>query len=124
GWGGRPLPEPILAPAQAQALREASRTVHVAPELMPYLVSLAGAVRRSPHVELGVSPRGGLALLETARAGALLAGRDFVLPDDIKRFLVPCWGHRIIVRAESELEGQTAAQVLVETVNTVEVPRR
>jgi MoxR-like ATPase len=124
GWGGRPLPEPILAPAQARALRGASRTVHVAPELMPYLVSLAGAVRRSPHVELGVSPRGGLALLETARAGALLAGRDFVLPDDIKRFLVPCWGHRIIVRAESELEGQTAAQVLLETVNTVEVPRR
>jgi len=124
GWGGRPLPEPIVTPAQAHALREASRTVHVAPELMPYLVSLAGAVRRSPHVELGVSPRGGLALLETARAGALLAGRDFVLPDDIKRFVVPCWGHRIIVRAESELEGQTAAQVLLETVNTVEVPRR
>jgi MoxR-like ATPase len=124
GWGGRPLPEPIVTPAQAHALRGASRTVHVAPELMPYLVSLAGAVRRSPHVELGVSPRGGLALLETARAGALLAGRDFVLPDDIKRFVVPCWGHRIIVRAESELEGQTAAQVLLETVNTVEVPRR
>jgi len=124
GWGGRPLPEPIVTPAQAHALRGASRTAHVAPELMPYLVSLAAAVRRSPHVELGVSPRGGLALLETARAGALLAGRDFVLPDDIKRFVVPCWGHRIIVRAESELEGQTAAQVLLETVNTVEVPRR
>jgi MoxR-like ATPase len=124
GWAGGRLPDPILAPTEAQALRGASRTVHVAPELMPYLVSLAGAVRRSPHVELGVSPRGGLSLLETARAGALLAGRDFVLPDDIKRFLVPCWGHRIIVRAESELEGQTAAQVLLEAVNTVEVPRR
>ena len=98
--------------------------MHVAPELMPYLVALAAAVRRSPHVELGVSPRGGLSLLETARAGALLAGRDFVLPDDIKRFLLPCWGHRIIVRAESELEGQTPAQVLSEAVNTIEVPRR
>jgi MoxR-like ATPase len=124
GWSGGRLPDPILTAAEAQALRAASRSVHVAPELMPYLVALAGAVRRSPHVELGVSPRGGLSLLETARAGALLAGRDFVLPDDIKRFLVPCWGHRIIVRAESELEGQTPAQVLIEAVNSVEVPRR
>jgi MoxR-like ATPase len=124
GWGGGPLPDPVFTPAEAQALRGASRTVHVAPELMPYLVALAGAVRRSPHVELGVSPRGGLSLLETARAGALLAGRDFVLPDDIKRFLLPCWSHRIIVRAESELEGQTPAQVLTEAVNAVEVPRR
>ena len=124
GWGGGPMPEAMLSAADARALRGASRTVHVAPELMPYLVALAGAVRRSPHVELGVSPRGGLSLLETARAAALLAGRDFVLPDDIKRFLVPCWGHRIIVRAESELEGQTPAQVLLEAVNSVEVPRR
>ena len=98
--------------------------MHVAPELLPYLAALAAAVRRSPHVELGVSLRGGLALLETARAGALLSGRDFVLPDDMKRFLVPCWGHRIIVKAESELEGQTPRQVLQEAVSAVEVPRR
>ena len=71
----------------------------------------------------GAPPHGGIAM-GLDRIVALLAGRDFVLPDDIKRFLVPCWGHRIIVRAESELEGQTAAQVLLEAVNTIEVPRR
>jgi MoxR-like ATPase len=114
----------ILTAAEAAALRAASRTVHVAPELLPYLAALASAVRRSPHVELGISLRGGLALLETARAGALLSGRDFVLPDDIKRFVVPCWGHRIIVKAESELEGQTPPHVLQEAVSAIEVPRR
>jgi MoxR-like ATPase len=108
---------------EARGLRTAARSVHVAPELLPYLADLAAAVRRSPHVELGVSPRGGLSLLEVARAAALLAGRDFVLPDDVKRFLVPCWGHRILVKAESELEGQTPSRILEGVAASVEVPR-
>jgi MoxR-like ATPase len=62
-------------------------------------------------------------LLETARAGALLAGRDFVSPDDLKRFLRPCWGHRLILAAESELEGHTARHLLEEVAAAVEVPR-
>jgi MoxR-like ATPase len=124
GWSGGRLPEAIVSPDEACALRAASREAHVAPELLPYLAALADAVRRSPHVELGVSPRGALSLLETARAAALIAGRDFVLPDDFKRFLVPCWGHRLIVKAESELEGQTPAQILQQTAASVDVPRR
>src|SRR5262249_52214976 len=87
GWSGGALPTARVTPDEARGLRESSRQVHVAPDLLPYLARLAASVRRSPHVELGVSPRGALSLLETARAGALLAGRDFVLPDDLKRFL-------------------------------------
>jgi MoxR-like ATPase len=123
GWSRPAAPAALVTPEEARALRMAARTVHVAPELLPYLAALAAAVRRSPHVELGVSPRGGLSLLEAARAAALLAGRDFVLPDDVKRFLVPCWAHRLIVKAESELEGQTAPRILDEVAATVEVPR-
>jgi MoxR-like ATPase len=123
GWSRPAAPPALVTPEEAAALRTSARQVHVAPELLPYLAALAAAVRRSPHVELGVSPRGGLSLLETARAAALLAGRDFVLPDDVKRFLVPCWGHRLIVKAESELEGQTAARLLDEVAARVEVPR-
>jgi MoxR-like ATPase len=123
GWSGAAPPAPLLSAEEALRLRTASRRVHVAPELLPYLAKLATSVRRSPHVELGVSPRGALSLLETARAGALLAGRDFVLPDDLKRFLIPCWGHRLILKAESELEGQTVHRVLEETAAAVEVPR-
>ena len=123
GWNGGAPPPPAVTAEEARALRTASRRVHIAPELLGYLARLATTVRRSPHVDLGVSPRGGLSLMETARAGALLAGRDFVLPDDLKRFLKPCWGHRLILKSESELEGQTAGRILDEAAAAVEVPR-
>jgi MoxR-like ATPase len=124
GWDvAAALPAPAMSGAEAAALRGSSRRVHVAPEVLDYLARLAAAVRASPHVDLGPSPRGGLALLETARAGALLAGRDFVSPDDLKRFLRPCWGHRLILAAESELEGHTARHLLEEVAAAVEVPR-
>jgi len=114
---------PVVTAAEAQSLRHAARTVHVSPELLDYLAALAAAVRRSPHLTLGPSPRAALALLETSRAAALLAARDFVLPDDLKRFLLPCWGHRIILTPESELEGQTARRVLEEAARAVPVPK-
>jgi MoxR-like ATPase len=123
GWGGRELPaQPVLDPGEALALRTASRSVHVTDELLAYLQKLAAAVRRSPHVELGVSPRGALAALEAGRATALLAGRDFLLPDDLKATLVACWAHRIILSAESELEGHTARSVIDDAARSVEVP--
>ena len=121
GWGA-PASVAAVPPEAVGALRQASRHVHVAPDLLPYLARLAGAVRGSPHVELGVSPRGALALLEASRAGALLAGRDFVAPDDIKAYLVPAWAHRLILTSESELEGHTARRILEEVGRTVEVP--
>jgi MoxR-like ATPase len=123
GWGGRELQAaPVLAPGESQALRAASRAVHVTDELLDYLQKLAAAVRRSPHVELGVSPRGALAALEAGRAMALLADRDFLLPDDLKTVLVPAWAHRIILSAESELEGHSARSVIEDAARTVEVP--
>jgi MoxR-like ATPase len=123
GWSADADAPPAVERAEAQALRGAARMVHVAPELLPYLHRLASEVRKSPHVELGISPRGALSLLETARAGALLSGRDFTLPDDLKRFLAPCWAHRLILKAESELEGHSAAGLLREVAARVEVPR-
>jgi MoxR-like ATPase len=113
----------VVSPATAAELRRASGGVHVADELLVYLQSLAAAVRSSPHVELGPSPRGALSLLEAARAWALVQERDFVLPDDLKRLLAPCWGHRVLLMAEAELEGRTARAVLEEAMATVEAPR-
>ena len=115
---------PVLDAAEVQALRAASREVHVTDELLDYLQRLAAAVRRSPHVELGVSPRGALAALEAGRAMALLAERDFLLPDDLKKALVPAWAHRIILSAESELEGHSARSVVEDAARTVEVPHQ
>ena len=119
---GAPLPAPLVTPAEALALRTAARRVHVAAELLDYLARLAAAVRRAPQVDLGVSPRAALALLDAARAAALLEGREFVVPDDLKRLLGPCWGHRLILTPESELEGHTPRQVLDAVAAAVDVP--
>ncbi len=120
-WGTEP-PAAVLTPGEAAALRRASRQVHVEDALLGYLAQLADGVRRSPQVELGVSPRAALALLETGRAAALLEGREFLIPDDLKRLLVPCWGHRIILTPESELEGFTVRRVLESVAAAVPVP--
>jgi MoxR-like ATPase len=112
-----------IDPATARALRGAARSTHVAPELLGYLRELAEAVRRSPHVELGPSPRAALALLEAARAAPLLDRRSFVVPDDLQNLLVPCWAHRILLTAEAELEGLDAATVLEQARTAVPVPR-
>ena len=122
-WGFGAMPEPVLSAEEALALRHGGRRVHVADDLLDYLGRLAQAVRSSEHLELGISPRGGLALLATARAAALIEGRDFLVPDDFKRFLVPCWEHRLLLTAEAELEGHSARRILERVASEVEVPK-
>ena len=123
GWRRDTLTvEAVLSPEEGAAMRAASGDVHVAEELLSYLLELAEAVRSSPHVELGPSPRGALSLLEASRAAAALGGRDYVRPDDLRDLLEPCWAHRLLLVAESELEGQTPASVLAAVAETVEVP--
>jgi MoxR-like ATPase len=124
GWSpASALPPAIVSPEIASALRSASTRVHVASELFDYLARLADAVRRSPQVELAVSPRGCLALLEMARGIALVSGRDYATPDDFKRCLAACWAHRILLTAESEIEGHSAARILETAAASTEVPR-
>jgi MoxR-like ATPase len=113
---------PVVTPAEATTLRTASTAIHVADDLLAYLLALAEAVRASPHAELGPSPRGALSLMEAARARAALEGRDYVRPDDLRILLEACWGHRILLVAESELEGHDPGSVLEAAANQVEVP--
>ena len=117
------VPPAALGADEAAALRRASREVRVTEELLDYLFRLADAVRSSPHLELGISPRGALALLEVARAFALVEGRSFVIPDDFKRGLQPCWGHRLILGAEAELEGHSPERLLTMLADQVDVPK-
>ncbi len=123
GWGFGNLPEPVVSTEEAAALRVASSRVHVSEDLLDYLARLAQSVRDSEHLELAVSPRGALALLETARAAAILEGRDDLVPDDLKRFLVPCWDHRLILTAEAELEGHSSRRILGSIAASVDVPK-
>ena len=122
-WGFAAMPEPVVTPDEARLLRRGALRVHVSEDLLDYLGRLARAVRASEHLELGISPRGALALLETARAAALIEGRDFLVPDDLKRFLVACWEHRLLLTAEAELEGHNARRILERVAAEVEVPK-
>ena len=82
------------------AMRESLEGVEVSPELLDYIVAIVAATRADPQVQVGASPRGGLALLQLARAQALLARRDYVIPDDIKQVAVPALAHRVTLRPE------------------------
>ena len=86
--------------------------IHVQPSLRDYLIRLANATRVHPDLALGVSPRATFALFRAAQAYAALAGREFVLPDDIKALVRPVWQHRLMLRPESALRGRTAASIL------------
>ena len=105
------------------AARAAITTVQVAPEVLAYAVDLVRATRQSPSVQLGVSPRGATALLHAARAWAWLSGRSYVTPDDLKALALPTLRHRLVLRAEAQLEGITSEKVLDSVLATVPVPR-
>ncbi len=98
--GSRPLHDlaPVLRHDEVVTLQDAVDAVRVAPELLRYVVSLAGQTRNHPALEVGLSPRGSLALAQAARATAMLRGRDFVVPEDITFNVGPVCAHRVIAR--------------------------
>lgn len=112
----------VMTAEQVLALADAARAVHVAPALRAYLVDLAGASRRHPHLSLGMSPRATLALQRVARARAAAQGRDFVVPDDIKALAGHVLAHRLLVTPEAQLQGISAADALEEVLSSVAVP--
>src|SRR5262249_60154277 len=85
---------PVLRVADVRALQEAADRVHFEPELAEYVVAVARETRRSPHLALGVSPRGELSLRNAAPAAPLADGRDYVPPDDLKGLALPVLAHR------------------------------
>ena len=99
------------------------KTVEVAPAIENYIVALAAHTRGLPEVRLGVSPRGGLALLRAARVTAASSGRAYVTPDDIKAMAQATLAHRIILRPDAEIQGRTPADVIARALQAVPVPR-
>jgi MoxR-like ATPase len=88
-----------------------------------YAVRITRATRNWPGVTAGASPRGGIALVRAARAHALIDGRDFVTPDDVKAVALPALRHRMTLAPELEIEGQSTDVVLKALLNKVEAPR-
>ena len=114
---------PVASRADLSAARKAAAELHVSSEVAGYIVDLCRATRQSPSLRLGVSPRGATALLATSRAWAWIAGRDYVIPDDVKALARPTLRHRIQLRTEAELEGVTPEGVLDGVLAAVPVPR-
>jgi len=116
-------PAPVLTPASCGELRAMVDKVTVAPEIQTYVASIVRATRDDTALTLGASPRASVALLRAARACAVIAGRDFVTPDDVKDFALPVLRHRVMVSPELEVEGRTPDDVLSGLLERVNAPR-
>ena len=103
-------------------MQSALEVVHVDPDVQYYIVDLVEATRRHPGVQVGASPRGSLALLKLSRARAALAGRDFVVPEDVKSVAVAALSHRLSLRPELWVQSINAEDVVKECLSTVPTP--
>ena len=103
--------------------RESINGVVVDDSIINYISEIAGETRRTPHFLLGGSPRASIALLLCSKVFAAIRGREFVTPDEVKSLVLPVLRHRVILKAESEIEGLTADDVLRSMLDRIEVPR-
>ena len=116
---------PVLSSNDVQDVQRQVRAVEVDPSLADYLVRLAAATRQSNDLALGVSPRGTLLLQRAAQAHALISGRSYLVPDDVKAVAMPVLAHRVVPRARASSgagRGQEADAILAELLETVMVP--
>jgi MoxR-like ATPase len=117
--------QPALSLSDVLALQEAAGRVHLAPELAGYIVDVAHETRRSPFLALGLSPRGELAWRNVARAAALVTGRDYVLPDDLKRMALPTLAHRLVLANQLDSTGrmrEEAERVVLDIFSRLPIP--
>jgi MoxR-like ATPase len=122
----RPVPEPrvVAGPEEVIRLQRLADQVHVDEEILDYVLGLTLHTRRHRRVYLGASPRAALALLHAAKAHALLKGRDFVLPDDVKNLAPVVLAHRVLLTPEAELEGTQSGTVVAEALQAVPFRKR
>jgi MoxR-like ATPase len=113
----------LLAPEAVLALQRFVASLTVDERVSDYAVRIARATREWPGISAGASPRGGISLVRAARAHALIQGRDFVTPDDVKGMALPALRHRVALAPELEIEGQTTDSVLSALLGKVEAPR-
>jgi len=109
----------VLEPGTILRLQELADSVHVEDELLDYVIALAQFTRTHRRVALGASPRAALQLVHASKARALLGGRDFVLPDDVKYLGPSVLSHRVMLSADAELEGMSADAVVREALERV-----
>ena len=112
----------VVTADELQACQAAVREMHVDPKIGQYILQIVHDTRAHEDLALGGSPRASIALYRTSQAMAAIRGRNYVLPDDVKRVVVPVMTHRLIVRPESRLRKVTAESIVTEVVSEVAVP--
>lgn len=114
---------PQLTPAQLRSFKQQIQEVIVEEKIRKYIADIVTKTRNHPHLYLGGSPRASLAILNASKAFAAINGRDFVIPDDVKKSVSPALNHRLILTPEREMEGLTTENVARMIIDSVEVPR-
>ena len=112
----------VLDPATLRWMQGVTEAVYVSPSISAYIVDLVGATRSSPLVQVGASPRGSLAVLKLARSRATMAGRDFVIPEDVKAVAVPALAHRIMLKPEVWVQRIRTDDLVRRLLETVPAP--
>ena len=115
--------DPVTSAAELIAMRQSLEQVEVSPDLLDYVVAIVNATREHAQIQVGASPRGGLALVQLARGQALLRNRDYVIPDDIKSVAVPALAHRITLRPELWVRQVKSDDVVAQLLGAVPTPR-
>jgi MoxR-like ATPase len=120
--GATRILESVLTVDQARECRALVDQVRVAPEVREYIASITRATRQDPSLVLGASPRASIALMRAGRAAAVLDGRDYVTPDDIKERALAVLRHRVTLAPELEVEGRTTDDVLSAVLTRIAAP--
>lgn len=123
--GSQPISqiEAILDPKNLKELKDQIQEIIIEEKLMHYIASIVGKTRNHSHIYLGASPRASIAVMNASKAFAAINGRDFVIPEDIKKVLNPVLAHRLIISPDREMEGITAKEVIEMISQSVEIPR-
>lgn len=121
---GNPLEtlEAVVTSEELRQLQEQAQAVRVSDGIKEYIVRLCHKTRDHQHVYLGVSPRGSLALYRAVQALAFVRGRDYVIPDDVKELVPYVFGHRMIIKPEARLDGETVERILTVILAETRVP--
>ncbi len=121
---GNPLDsvETVLTDREISIIKKEVEEVEVSPLIYQYIAVLASATRKHDLVEVGVSPRGSLALCRMAKAGAYLSGRDHVIPEDVQEVIRDVFGHRLILKARARLTENMEEEIIKEIVASVRIP--
>lgn len=114
--------EPVCTGADIIALQEMVKQVYCSPEVRMYVASLVAATRQDPALSLGASTRAAIALIHGAQACALLAGRDYIIPEDVQHMALPVLAHRLVLSPESRMKGVTAQSVVMRVLKATPVP--